>query len=393
MRKLTLLLIVVCLGGTFIFFYSCKKDTAPHLSSNDATTAKVNSWLDEQEKGKHQNRIANMELLKANLEFSSARFEKSGNDEQLLIIPVNDNFKTTTELDKGDGVNLVLFINASGNIRSGNIVLFTPANGRSNKVPANTFHDIFNTAQPESDGKFQFLAVSGMPQYVLEYKDKHLISSGAFESKQNGSGSARTSVLCYDWYLVTTWYDIAGNVTMQTRMFLYSSCDGCASKKVMTFCPDNGLGGNSSTSCCITDPTAVLTTRAISQTNSDICGFEAKDRLTGILTKTCTHTWYFVSTSILWYTWQYGSTELATEQKPGTVWNFKSVSHQTIFLNGTVPPCVNSQCVITIATPSFLGNTARMDVSYTLTLSYPCVPSGGGSQTKFDHGSTQWIAQ
>lgn len=390
MRKITLSLIACCLVGACAYLISCKKETSPKSFSGDATISKINTWLEQQKQGNQSNRAANVELLENNLDYSNLRFEKSENGERFLIVPVKENFKAGTEIDKNVVANLVLFVNKSGNIRSGNIVLYTPENGTVNKIPENTFYDIFNTAQPKSDGKFQFLTVGGKPQYILQYKNNHLVSSGLYQPKQTAASANRTSsTLCYDWYLVTTWYDIFGNVTDKTYVYLYTTCGSCGSPKLMSFCADDGGGGT--TDCCITDPTAQLSFRPTGDPGINSCGPEIIEPGTGLHIKNCTHTWYFVTAAFWWYTWKYGSVEQTVEVKNGTVWNFRSVTHQGIVTNGTVPPCITSTCNIASAISTISGNFARMDLSYTLTITYPCKLSGG-SQNYTEHASHEWNA-
>jgi len=391
MRKVTLSLIVCCLTGTFAYLISCKKDASPKSIPNDAVISKINKWLEQQKQGKPSNKVANLELLRNNLLYSNLRFEKSENGEQFLIVPLKEDFKSAAEIEKNTVADLVLFINKDDNIRSGNIVLYTPDNGMANKIPGNTFYDIFNTAQPGADGKFEFLAVTGKPQYVLQYKNNHLVSSGLYQPKATAASAARTSgTPCYDWYLVTTWYDINGNVADQTYVFLYTTCGTCGSTKLKSFCADDGGGWTSD--CCIPDPNAELTSRQIGDPGTDVCGPEIIEPGTGLHIKNCSHTWYFVTNAILWYSWKYGSVEQSVEVKNGTVWNFRSVTHQGIVTNGTVPPCMSSSCSIASAISTVSGNVAHMDLSYTLTYAYPCAIRGG-SQSYIDHASSQWMAR
>jgi len=371
MRKLTLLLILVCLGGTFIFFYSCKKDTTPHPSTDNATVAKVDNWLDEQKKGKLPNRISNIELLKTNLDFSNLRFENSGNGEQLLIIPVNDNFKTTTELDKGDGINLVLFINASGNIRSGNIVLFTPSNGQSNKVPANTFYNIFNTAQPGSDGKFQFLAVSGTPQYVLDYKDKHLVSSGAFQSKENADSLSRSDGTCVSWYLVTSYFNASGKVVQEIWEYLYTTCAGtCGSNKYMSFCAGDAIGGGSGGGSSAASNGCW--NAAVKQFKQEVDGAKSTFLPEGTsisniddFTKHKNPKWTILSG---FGGWHLTSQEIGVIKliSPSTrTWAWQSLEHGGISMVGSTLPTTSVDYNQGIGTPSFTaGNAAGSNIFY-----------------------------
>jgi hypothetical protein len=389
MRKVTLSLMGICTVAGFYFITSCKREISPDSSSNRLTIAKVNAWLDEQKRGKSPGKAANIDLVKENLDFSNLRFEKSGNDEQLLVIPINEQFKMKTEIDLSTSTDLLLMVDKSGNIRNGNVVLYTAENKGANKIPENTYYHIFNTAEPEWNGKFQFLSITGRPQYQLEYKNKHLISSGLYQPKEKTATSDKTATDCYDWYLVTTWYDISGNVTDQTYVYLYTTCGDCQNAKYMSLCSDDGGGGD--TGCCISDPTAQLSVKAVSQADPGACGLETIDPLTGLPTKTCTHRWYFTNLSILWYVWKYGSAEQAVEVKVSGIWKFKSVTHMGGITSGTVPPCINSHCTISSVVPSFSESVARVNLVYTVSIAYPCAISGG-LQSQTSSASSQWLA-
>jgi len=385
MRKANLSLIVTCLIGTFVFFNSCKREFSPDTSSNNATISKVNAWLDEQKQGKLPNKAAKLDLLRTNLNFSNLHFEKSDNGEQFLIVPINEKFKATNGIDKNSIVNLFLVINTSGDIRSGNVVLYTAATGQVNKIPENTFYNIFNTAQPDCNGKFQFLTVTGAPQYQLEYKDKHLISSGLYQSKENSAKSSIMAPVCYDVYLVTTYYGQDGTVVAQTSQFLFTTCSDDTS----------GGGGGETVNCCISDPTAQLISRAVSETRTDNCGSESTDQVTGSTTRICTHIWVFNRSSLLFYSWQYSSIEKVVEEKVGGVWRFKSMpSHSGMNTSGSIPPCVSTNVLITAAIPwlSTDKSAVSMDLYYTQNFSILCIPQvSGGLKNHNDHAKSQWF--
>jgi hypothetical protein len=164
MRKVTTLLGTLLFILTIVLFNSCKKQTTQDESggaSNSEMIMKVNSWLDQQKSKKQPNKAANIDLLKVNLDFSKLEIEKSDQQEQLLVIPINENFKTAKKIDKKLTPTLVLIVNSSGNIRKGNIVLYAPENEQLKSISSSTFYDIFNTATPQNNGRFQFLSVTG----------------------------------------------------------------------------------------------------------------------------------------------------------------------------------------------------------------------------------------
>lgn len=186
-----------------------------------------------------------MELLKNNLDFSKFKIEASDYNEKLYIIPVKEEFKRQKKVDANTIANLLLIVKASGEIRKGNLVLYTADNGQSTTIPDNTFHAVFNTAEPECNGQFRFLSVTGRLIYQLDYKDRRLISAGVVKSKSatDKDASAKTTSDCIDWYLVTTVYFEDGS-SYTYEEYLTTTCgNGCHDADLAALCPDDGSAG------------------------------------------------------------------------------------------------------------------------------------------------------
>jgi hypothetical protein len=180
-------------------------------------------------------------LIKTNLDFSKLRIENSEGNEQLVIVPIKEQFKMIKHVDAKTVVNLLIVLDQYGNIRKGNLVLFIPDNGEPSIIPDNTFYAIFNTAEPKCNGNFHFLSVSGRLLYQLNYENKKLRSAGIVKNKE-GNISGRT-MGCIDWYLVTTYYYDDGTTSTEEE-YLGRTCDGCDDPNLQSICPDDGNGGN-----------------------------------------------------------------------------------------------------------------------------------------------------
>ncbi len=246
MRKLVFFPIIFLLAA---FVNSCRKETSQG-SSNKEFISKVNTWLDGQKVPTQPNKASNIELLKENLDFSNLSIEESYGGEQIIIVPINENFKTIKNIDQKSIPDLVLIVNKSGAIRKGNVVLSIPENGQLlGKVPEKTFYNIYNTSHVDWDSKFQFLSVTGRRVFELEYRNKNLYSAGIVKKNQENSNNdiSRASVIaCINWYLVTTYYDEWGNQVDQTTEFINQTCDDCENPMYQSICPDGGGGGTSS---------------------------------------------------------------------------------------------------------------------------------------------------
>ena len=225
-------------------FYACKKEISSN-SSNKGIIVKVNSWLDQQKNPAQPMKAGNIEALRNNLDYSKLQIEESGENEQILVIPVNESFKILKNIDQNTIPNLVLILSKDQNIRKGNVVLFIPENDKHySAVPKNTFHDILNTGDVKTDGLFRFLSVTGRWEYQLDYKNGKLKSFGLIKPKNSSGEASRTNTLtCTDWYLVVDWYDLYGNYVESTYEFISESCNDCDNPMYQSLCPDAGGGG------------------------------------------------------------------------------------------------------------------------------------------------------
>ena len=98
---------------SMLFLFSCKKDEVQN-NSQDQLILKVNNWLDGRKPAQKQTQAENVELLKSNLEFAGLRIEQSEEGEKIIIIPINENFKTIKNIDKASIPNLVLILDNVG---------------------------------------------------------------------------------------------------------------------------------------------------------------------------------------------------------------------------------------------------------------------------------------
>ena len=227
-----------------IILNSCQKEES-FDNANQGIIAKVKQWMDEQKKEMFANKAAKVDLLKVNLEYSNLRIEQSAQNEKIIIIPIMEGFKAQKIPDKNSIPNLILLMNASGDIRKGNVVLFKPnIDGKYYTVPHNIFYNIYNTGKVNCNGLFEFLSIAGQRQYHLEYKNGKLFSFGLRKKKEPANQSGRTSTMCYDVVLVTTYYYEDGSTDV-TEEYLGTTCsEDCGQPNPWpTDCPDGSSPG------------------------------------------------------------------------------------------------------------------------------------------------------
>ena len=249
MRKLSLRLHgTVALAIVITFLCSCKKEISENYSPNIEVIKKINTWLDKQKTGLKQFKSENIDLLKKNLTYSNLRIEKSDAGEQIVIVPISEEFKQKKINDKGSIPNLVVILDRSDNVRWGSVILFKPDTPGVTKVSDNVFYNLFNTGNVNCNGQFQFLSPAGFWLFQLNYKDGALKSCGQIEQGSAPTTTARLNTICIDWYLVTSYY-LDGILVYQTREYVGQTCsDDCNNGLYQSLCPDGGGGGGGSSS-------------------------------------------------------------------------------------------------------------------------------------------------
>jgi hypothetical protein len=112
------------MGSDASYFFLVKKRKKSIDQNSSELQAKITLWLDEQNIKSNITKRNNIQSLKINLEFSKVRFEKLGQNEQFLVVPISEEYKKTGKFEKNSIINLLLVIDDLGNIKRGNISEF-----------------------------------------------------------------------------------------------------------------------------------------------------------------------------------------------------------------------------------------------------------------------------
>jgi len=373
MRKTILVMTVVFLSSSVMYFNSCKKaDTQNSPVTNKDIISKVNIWLDNRKSENKPITNENIERVRKSLDFSRLRFEELNKYQDVLIIPINKSFKSILNKDKDPVNNLVLWINKSGTITKGNLVQFIPADNQiMADVPANTFTKIFNGKNSDCDGKFVFLTPADWLLYELTYENGKIHSYGLAKLKENKSGNARLET-CILWYLTITLYYDDGS----TEVYEYDLDIQCFGEGVPEQPQGDESGGGDGQDCWFDGPNVNYSSSAISESNGLSCGNETINPATGLPMKQCTFTWDYNTNTLLFYRWKYKSFERSDIEKVGTDWKFivNGTTHSSSVLNGTLPPCVNFTHTVNSSTPSISADRrqASMRLRYTNSFKITC---------------------
>jgi hypothetical protein len=232
----------------FFLQTSCQKDSgnnkAVESSADPAigvVSGRVNSWLDKQKTSATAEGISKIQLLKANLEFSTSITEPLFRDQGLIIVPVKEGYITSSNKERNPVNMLVLFLNNSKEIQKGFIVQYIAAKQFINKKELATFmYRYYKFDDTKFTGSLAYLTVADEFSHELNYENgvyRYYKSAG---KKQTG-GLTET---CYEFGFYYYWSD--GSVTWEP---LGSFCDNCEPVKTIngrtykTNCGGGGGGG------------------------------------------------------------------------------------------------------------------------------------------------------
>ncbi|NCI49192.1 hypothetical protein GWC95_04605 [Sediminibacterium roseum] len=184
-------------------------------------------------------------MLKENLRFDLATTEDRDADRKYLVIPVNDRMLDIKKLDKNGSLYLLILIDKTSEIKSGNIVYYRPVDGKKSvKLDRNVFSGIFNNSPLNVSGKFHFLDLTGRLLYQYEYKNGNRYSFGVVKPKSTGQiNGNKTDNVCIDWYL-ETYIEYTDGTRETIREYLGTTCYDCSDFNYMTLCPGVGGGGS-----------------------------------------------------------------------------------------------------------------------------------------------------
>ena len=391
MRK-TFLLPSMLWAAMFLFF-SCQKEKKSIDQNSSELQSKINLWLDEQNITSNITKRNNIQSLKINLELSKVRFERLGQNEQFLVVPILEEYKKTGKFEKNSIINLLLVIDELGNIKRGNISEFIPeSSSRMDKLPSNTFYSLYNNYDLEFDGTFRFLSVTGRWLHQFGMKNGKLSSIGIVKSKIDAPNTVSVSRVntCTVYWWVTEYFNSDGEIIRVTEQYIGMVCtnDDCADPNNAMLCPD-GVGGSGggtggeSESCCIVDPNAQISVTNGSESEWQ-CAGEGADPVSGNPTKSCIHKWSFQHNHLLWYSWDFISKTFADFEKISGDWYFKSApTFQGVTTSGQLQACVSSTCTSTSANIS-LGTNRRsgtLFLTYTIETKVTCF---SWSQPRYD---------
>ncbi|WP_157278868.1 hypothetical protein [Olivibacter sitiensis] len=218
------------------FFPACRQDdlngevdSLNSLKANKPLSErkKITDWINAHEEGLNLVKKANINLFKANLLYDEMRVESRKNGDDLIIIPIRDGVGEKINLGPEYLLNLLVVQSKTGKLRWSTVVCFLPENGNKRTVlKEKTIQNIINNEPVFENGLFKFLDLKGKLLYQLEYKDQKLSTYGSPRKKgdTNSPNVAKASIQCYDYYLITTYFE-NGTVVEQTEEYLYTECD------------------------------------------------------------------------------------------------------------------------------------------------------------------------
>lgn len=243
------------------FFTSCQKDSPVLSNKKTAYEERVISWLDKEKsdltkKTKSFNTNAKtsntskddmIELIKQNLLFENLNVELDEKTISYIAVPISDDIKNKKKADQNSTLLLILTLDKEGEIRTGGILYFIPADGkRRASLSSNTFRNVLYEKSVDVDGTYKFLSITGRWISQIQIKNGKQFSLGFIHrNSETGVRQTQRTNGCIDWYLVTTYYYTDGT-TETTKEYVGTTCEGCENGELVSLCRDPEFGGGGS---------------------------------------------------------------------------------------------------------------------------------------------------
>lgn len=157
------------------------------LFQNPLKQEQIVAWLESQRNEKIQGRNETIDKLIKSAMFEKAAVEKLEKDETLVVIPLDENFRSKNNSEQLKRNYLILVCNKETVIRRGNIVQYIQGNqnGFSENPPIN-IAAIIQGKIPEEDGTYAFITLSDFNQYEFTYKEHNLVSGKSIQFSGEG---------------------------------------------------------------------------------------------------------------------------------------------------------------------------------------------------------------
>ncbi|PZR27577.1 MAG: hypothetical protein DI535_10150 [Citrobacter freundii] len=219
---------------------SCQKQDASLIPANVEAEQgqKVLAWLDRQSgnftRVVDQNSIS---ALKKSLLFSRMRIENINNDQQLVIIPIADSFRTfnAKKAPQPAGQKLLVIRQTGDQTFSlGHIVELTAQGSQSTEIPQGLIHKLQDDLTHNYSGTFRLLTINNYLLVEKEFAKGKLISLKNIDfRKQDETTQAAKNYQtlndcpcnCIDWYEVTYYIDEWNNMVIVDEVYLMTTCD------------------------------------------------------------------------------------------------------------------------------------------------------------------------
>lgn len=382
------------------YLISCKKENVdieqPPIQDYKHLIPKINAWLDKQKIDLPAVSVAKIESLEINLSYGEIKLEKYKESKEFIVIPILSEFKSKNNSDKDPASYLVLVFENQDSITRGNIIQYISSNSQK-AAPQNTFNKIFTYQDLDCSGQFTILSTDDYFKYELKFENGKLKSFAEQKKKTHPNDSSGRVNECIDWYLQTwlVWSD--GSMTLQSEVYVYTTCgEDCAQPRIANgrsygvSCNGGGGGGGDGieyNACINAAVSSFQSTVNAAQAVSETIGFDVS--IIDEVTKNKNPKWRILKG---WSGWDLESQEIGVIKliDPGSnQWAWKSLTHGLITMIGSPPPSASIEYNQGVGTPSFTPETAasatvlyggmklNFTVTYRLLCDCPYVPVVG----------------
>jgi hypothetical protein len=240
--------IFIFLVSVFMLLFSCKKNnTAPaNVGTNSDLIEKVKNYLDLRQENYVDSGKFYVASIKQHILYENLSIEELVTGERIIIIPLQDSFKTRNYVPGKSFKNLIIIEDEKQHFRKADIVEIVPDNQNIKQLPANTISNAYNNKPVSTNGKISILTLHNRNICDLIYKSGKLKEYHVLEATKSGrkvlpyenNSPGFIQVNCTDWYWM---YYIDGAFAFE--VYAYTTCSGCDDMQ------SNFSGGNAFINC------------------------------------------------------------------------------------------------------------------------------------------------
>ena len=346
------------------------------LYQNQLKQEQIVAWLESQRNEKIPGRNETIEKLIKSAVFDKIFSEQLEKEETLVVIPLDENFRSKNNSEQLKLNYLILVCNKETVIRRGNIVQYIQGNQNVfSEKPHSNIAAIIQGKVPEEDGTYAFITLSDFNQYEFTYKEHNLVSGKSIQFSGEGQDCIHL------WWVH---YIVYADGHIEVAEVIDLGCSTCPSNQLCDELETIGGGGPGISECNFDKDQATAILNGISVAgntaiHSQPAGQSVIDPVSQMEREPKMEIWDFVKYRLfLNYYAAYSAVfkGIRYRENRNDVWKYESLYYDGLQERDghDMPPCftskINVNCSPVVISPDKL--TARATISHSFSVTITC---------------------